>query len=58
MLERIPERYVEMLLGQWKEETEKPAIVTDEVARITGAPATAYEDALRWTLARPGGPRI
>jgi uncharacterized protein YbjT (DUF2867 family) len=51
MLERIPEPYVEMLLGQWEEETKKAAWVTTEVERVTGTPATPYEDALAWTLA-------
>lgn len=55
MLERIPERYVDMLIGQWREETERTSLVTTEVERITGAPATAYEPALRWVLANRGG---
>jgi uncharacterized protein YbjT (DUF2867 family) len=50
MLARIPERYVDMLLGQWEEETHRPALVTGEVERITGAPAAPYDDALAWVL--------
>lgn len=52
MLARIPERYVDMLLGQWEEETHRPATVTGEVERITGVPATPYDDALAWVLGR------
>jgi uncharacterized protein YbjT (DUF2867 family) len=50
MLARIPERYVDMLIGQWEEETHGAATVTDEVERITGVPATRYDDALAWVL--------
>ena len=50
MLARIPERYVEMLLGQWEEETHGPATVTGEVERITGVPAAPYDEALAWVL--------
>lgn len=46
MRARIPERYVEMLLGQWEEETHKESVVTSEVERITGTRATDYEVAL------------
>lgn len=50
MLERIPERYVEMLLDQWEEETHVEATVTSEVLRITGAPPAPYEEALAHVL--------
>lgn len=46
MLERIPPRYVEMLLGQWEEETHQPATVTPEVERLTGRAPIPYEAAL------------
>jgi uncharacterized protein YbjT (DUF2867 family) len=52
MLERIPERYVELLLGQWEEETHCPALVTSEVERMSGQAATPYAAALAWTLAQ------
>jgi uncharacterized protein YbjT (DUF2867 family) len=55
---RIPAPYVEMLLAQWQEETHTPAIVTSEVERITGRPATPYAEALAWALAhRESSPR-
>jgi uncharacterized protein YbjT (DUF2867 family) len=54
MLAGIPERYVDMLLGQWEEETHRPAPVTGEVERTTGLPATPYEDALAWVLRSRG----
>lgn len=54
MLERIPERYVDLLLGQWEEETHKPATVTAEVERIAGRAATPYPEALLRTLANRG----
>ena len=46
MRARIPPAYVDMLLGQWEEETHHPALVTTEVERITGRPATPYAEAL------------
>ncbi|HET7541140.1 MAG TPA: NAD(P)H-binding protein [Polyangiaceae bacterium] len=52
LLERIPPRYVELLLGQWEEETRLPAFISPEVARITGRPPTAYSEALAWALAQ------
>ncbi len=51
MLARVPEGYFDMLPGQWEEETHRPATVTGEVKRITGAPATPCDDALAWGLA-------
>ena len=56
MRERIPERYVELLLGQWAEETHMPAMVTTEVERITGRAASPYAEALARTLAERGRP--
>jgi hypothetical protein len=52
MLARIPERYVDMRFGQWEEETHAHALVTGEVERLTGAPATPFDDALAWVLKR------
>ncbi len=51
MLERIPPVYVELLLGQWAEEVGVRAVVTGEVERLLGRPATAYAPALSWTVA-------
>jgi uncharacterized protein YbjT (DUF2867 family) len=57
MRERISERYVELLLDQWNEETHTPAIVTTEIERITGRAASPYTEALARTLAeRDGSP--
>jgi len=52
MSERIPAGYVDMLLGQWEEETHTSATVTSEVERITGRPATSYAEALAWEIAK------
>lgn len=54
MRQRIPERYVELLLGQWEEETHAPATTTAEVERITGRAASPYKQALVRTLSERG----
>ena len=55
MRERIPERYVELLLGQWAEEVHMPALVTTEVERTSCRAATPYSEALARTLAERNG---
>ena len=38
----IPRGYVNLLVSQWRDEVGVPALVTDNVKRITGRPATPY----------------
>jgi len=47
----VPPAYIDLLIGQWEEETHQPSWVTAEVERITGRPATPYAEALRHVLA-------
>lgn len=47
----IPPAYVELLLAQWADEVAHPALVTDEVMRITHRSATSYE---QWAARNAG----
>jgi hypothetical protein len=42
--QRISERYVEPLRGQWEEETHEPSLVSSDAGRITGRPAASYAE--------------